>query len=37
MVHKPHDEGTMLSADEALLRLKEGNARFLAGEARSLD
>jgi len=34
MVHKPHDEGTTLSADEALARLKEGNARFLAGEAR---
>jgi len=34
MVHKPLDEGTTLSADEALARLKEGNARFLAGEAR---
>lgn len=29
-----HDEGYRYTADEALARLKEGNARFVRGEAR---
>jgi carbonic anhydrase len=34
MVHSVHDPGSALSADEALARLREGNARFVAGRAQ---
>jgi len=34
MVHRRHDLGSSLTGDQALARLKAGNARFVAGKAR---
>ena len=34
MAHASHDPQTTLGSAEALVRLKQGNARFLAGQAR---
>ena len=34
MAHAKHDPQSTLSSDEALVRLQQGNARFLAGQAR---
>ena len=34
MAHAKHDPQTTLGSAEALVRLKQGNARFLAGQAR---
>ena len=34
MVHTRHDLGSHLTGDQALTRLRDGNARFMAGKAQ---